>query len=611
MNIKNVFKPIVNPYIGPIIVSALIISYLIIFILPDISHENEMKKIEKNSVATVNKLKIIRSYYTSSVISKVKKHPNIKINFDHKIKNDTIPLPATLLHNLSEILPQDGIKIKMFSDFPFPNRADRVLSNDEKIGLKFIMDNPNDVHTKISVQDGKKVLKVTVADIFYDQGCVNCHNTRADTPKADWKLGDVRGVIQVTQPLKNELILSSEQMIKVLFLFIILIVVLGTHYTVISYRRQKEHKLSKQMLEEEVISRTKTLNQYKKAVDYSAIVSKTDAKGMITYVNDQFVELSGFREDELIGKNHNVIRHPDMDATIFKELWDTIKSKKMWKGQIKNRTKDGATYYVASTVIPILNSDNEIEEYLAVRFDISDIVKSRIDAEKADIAKSTFLANMSHEIRTPLNAIIGFSQILSRSNELNIEQSKQASIIESSANSLLAIINDILDLSKIESGSFQVNNTNTDLYFICEHVVELFSKKALEKDIRLVFNMDHKIPLCVYTDGARIRQVLSNLLGNAIKFTPNNEKISLNISIISLTNNRVNIRFEVVDTGIGISKEKQADIFQPFTQVDNQTNRKYEGTGLGLSICTHIVESLQSSLKLDSQIDKGSSFYLY
>ncbi|RXK02106.1 ATP-binding protein, partial [Halarcobacter bivalviorum] len=229
-------------------------------------------------------------------------------------------------------------------------------------------------------------------------------------------------------------------------------------------------------------------------------------------------------------------------------------------------------------------------------------------AQKADEAKSTFLANMSHEIRTPLNAIIGFSEILSNSKELTVENKKQAQIIQTSASSLLAIINDILDISKIESGNFDIAIEKNDLYFISEHVVELFSKRASQKHISLIFNIDHKIPLCVYTDGVRLRQVLSNLLANAIKFTEKG-KVSLNITLIEEENNKSKIRFEIEDTGIGIAKEKVANIFKPFVQVDNKSNREYEGTGLGLSICSHIVQALGSTLKVESEEQKGSKFY--
>jgi len=230
-------------------------------------------------------------------------------------------------------------------------------------------------------------------------------------------------------------------------------------------------------------------------------------------------------------------------------------------------------------------------------------------AKKADEAKSVFLANMSHEIRTPLNAIIGFSDVLTQSKNLDSTVVKQLKIIHSSANTLLTIINDILDISKIESGNFEISVEETDIYFISEHVVELFSKRALEKHIKLIFNLDYKIPLCVRTDGVRVRQVLSNLLSNAIKFTPEKGLVTLNIFVLEDSGNDVKIRFEVIDTGIGIPKEKLETIFEPFIQVDHKSNRVYEGTGLGLSICKHIIESLDSTIFIDSVVDEGTKFY--
>lgn len=232
-----------------------------------------------------------------------------------------------------------------------------------------------------------------------------------------------------------------------------------------------------------------------------------------------------------------------------------------------------------------------------------------IKAQKADEAKSIFLANMSHEIRTPLNAIIGFSDILASSKDLNTASTKQAGIIQSSANSLLVIINDILDISKIQSGNFDINIEDTDLYAISEHVIELFSKKAIQKDIKLLFEIDYKIPVRVKTDGVRIKQVISNLLSNAIKFTNEKGEVRLNLSLISSKENKAKLLFEITDTGIGIPQDKIQNIFQPFIQVDHQSNRQYEGTGLGLSICSHIIESLNSKINLDSYVGSGSRFY--
>ncbi len=267
------------------------------------------------------------------------------------------------------------------------------------------------------------------------------------------------------------------------------------------------------------------------------------------------------------------------------------------------------------------NLEEKVKEKTKELVDINDNLENQIAqrteslkqtlkrAQKADEAKSTFLANMSHEIRTPLNAIIGFSKLLSQKGDLEPQARKKADLIHSSANSLLTIINDILDISKIESGNFDIIIEESDISSICEDVVELFSKKAIENNIRLVLNLNHKIPLCLMTDGVRIRQVLSNLLSNGIKFTQSNGSVELNVSVLETKDNEIIIRFEVIDNGIGIPKDKLKNIFQPFVQLDHKKNRQYEGTGLGLSICNHIINTLGSQLNVQSETGKGTKFW--
>ena len=231
-----------------------------------------------------------------------------------------------------------------------------------------------------------------------------------------------------------------------------------------------------------------------------------------------------------------------------------------------------------------------------------------IIAEKANRSKSDFLANMSHEIRTPLNAIIGFSSYLSTDNKLSTQNLKYANIIESSANSLMSIINDILDFSKIESGNFTVSKEETNIYEILEHVVELFSSKAKEKEIKLLLNISKNVPKYISTDGLRIRQVISNILSNAIKFTSNKGTVSLNVNLKETKNEFLLINFEVVDTGIGIPQDKLKNIFKPFIQLEHVSNKQHTGTGLGLSISSQILKLLGTKLDVESTIDEGTTF---
>ena len=251
--------------------------------------------------------------------------------------------------------------------------------------------------------------------------------------------------------------------------------------------------------------------------------------------------------------------------------------------------------------------NNHLEEEISNR--TKSLNQALIEAQNADKVKTVFLANISHEIRTPLNSIIGFSKVLSQTSELSDKNHKYASIIESSAKSLLGIINDILDISKIESGNFDISLNNTNLEKIGQDVFELFKKRANEKNIELSFNIDKNIPQAVLTDGIRLKQVISNIVSNAIKFTPEFGKINFDINLLSTKDEKIKVRFLVKDTGIGIPEEKIENIFKPFIQVDNQSNRQYEGTGLGLSISSHIVNSLNSKIEVESSVGNGSSFW--
>jgi signal transduction histidine kinase/DNA-binding response OmpR family regulator len=234
--------------------------------------------------------------------------------------------------------------------------------------------------------------------------------------------------------------------------------------------------------------------------------------------------------------------------------------------------------------------------------------ESEEEALIANQTKSQFLANMSHEIRTPLNAIIGFSDILSTSSLADKDREK-ASIISKSAKALLNIINDILDISKIESGKFEISKNGFDLRELLEQIVQLYTVSAMQKNIRLFYTMDENIPIHLVRDETKLKQVISNILSNAIKFTPQNGKVFFYIKLLNIKNHRSKIKFSIKDEGIVISLENQKKIFEPFSQADGSISRKFGGTGLGLAICLNIVKLLDSEIKLESVENEGSTFF--
>ena len=615
--LRFIYKVIINPIIGPIVVASTALILLAIFYLPSLSLNNQKEKITRESKEIVHHLKTFRSYYNEFVVSKVKNLPDIKVDYNHEYSSNTIPLPATTIHNISEKLSQnENVKVNFFSDYPFPNRANRVLDEFQKNSIKFLRENPNEIFIKQDIVDNKEVIRVAFPDTMNSNSCLACHNGRDDSPKKDWKIGDVRGILEVVMPIHEEFVLSSIHTRNILIFMLLVILSFIIHYTILYLLKQKETKEQTKKLQNEVEKQTKDLKdsnrlllEHKKAVDASAIVSKADLDGNITYVNSTFCEISGYSKEELIGKPHNIVRHPDSPKELFKELWSTIKNKQVFKANIKNRKKDGSEYFVSSTIVPILDNNGDIIEYLSLRYDISELVKAKEKAQFAEQVKSTFLANMSHEIRTPLNAIIGFSDILCESN-LDIKDKESAKIISKSAKSLLNIINDVLDISKIENGKLELEYHTFSLFDLTESIVELFSVSAKDKNIKFIYEVDPNLPDLIISDSTRLQQVISNLLSNAIKFTPRFGKVTFDIKVLSndLETKKSIISFKIKDSGIGMTSEQLKLIFKPFAQADSGISRKFGGTGLGLSICSDIIKKMGSKIEVNSIYEKGSEF---
>lgn len=232
--------------------------------------------------------------------------------------------------------------------------------------------------------------------------------------------------------------------------------------------------------------------------------------------------------------------------------------------------------------------------------------RAREEAETANRSKSAFLAMMSHEIRTPMNGVIGMASLLS-STKLTEEQREYTDTIQNCGESLLVVINDILDYSKIESGKMELEQRDVDVRNCIEEVLDVFASKAAESGVDLIYEIDYNVPSLIISDSVRLRQVLMNLVGNSIKFTTQGE-IFIGVHASDLINDKVTLNFEVRDTGIGISEDKLDRLFKPFSQVDSSTTRKYGGTGLGLVICERIVGFMGGSINVESKPGAGTTF---
>ncbi len=336
----------------------------------------------------------------------------------------------------------------------------------------------------------------------------------------------------------------------------------------------------------------------------------TPARGMI-YVNQAFVEMFGFESEEEALKAPSMSLYSEANRRL--ELVQIIEqSGSFTNEEVQFRKKDGTPFWGLLSSMRSTDAEGNVYYDGAIR-DIThikeyerEIIHSKEIAENATRAKSDFLATMSHEIRTPMNGVIGMTSLLA-DTPLNPEQRDYVETIKVSGDHLLNIINDILDFSKIEAGHLELENTVFDLNSCIEEVMNLFSNRAYEKNIELYYRVENSEVFQLNGDITRFRQVIVNLIGNAIKFT-NEGEVLIDIKPIERKKGQIRLQVSVSDTGIGIPQEKQEKLFKPFSQVDNSTTRKYGGTGLGLAISKHLVELMGGSLTMFSEEEKGTTF---
>lgn len=382
------------------------------------------------------------------------------------------------------------------------------------------------------------------------------------------------------------------------------------------------------------------INKLSSAVSQSPIsIFITDLDGNIEYVNPFTITTTGYSKEELIGQNPRILKSGFTNPKVYDELWNTITNGKVWKGVLNNRRKNGSLYWESTTITPIINEVGAITNFIAIKEDISERIKieheikqlntnlekkiadrtvelqtsnakllqAKTEADAANHAKSVFLSRMSHELRTPMNAILGFAQLLEL-GELDIKQQKSVQHILNSGKHLLDLINEVLEISRIESGKISISVESVKINNVFKDVTGTLMPTATAHHVTLINELENGQDIFVKADKQRIKQVLINLINNGIKYNKPNGWVKL-FAIEIIKEGRETIRICVSDNGPGIHPENIKKLFTPFERLGAE-NSTIEGTGLGLSVVQQFTALMGGTCGVESKLDEGSTFWV-
>jgi PAS domain S-box-containing protein len=567
-----------------------------------------------------------RTLYTSEVVDAVIKH-GIEVTHDHAAKEGAIPLPATLTMLIGDRIGEhgSGAQTRLYSPYPFPWRRHEGGLHDAfgRDAWGYVQRHPDKPYYRFEDFNGRRSLRYATADVMRPR-CVDCHNMHPASPKTDWKAGDVRGVLEVILPLDSAMAQTSVGLRGTFALMAVMSALwLSGLALVIGRLRRSSADLTQRAnaLEAEINERRgaeealrESEEKFRHIINAAAdAIISIDEAGLVCEFNRAAEQIFGFSPAEMLGKPLTAIipeRLRDQHiAGLQRYLATGRRHLPRWHGiELPGLTKDGQEF-------PLEVSFSLLEvgtkKYLTgVLRDITERKRAEAElqqakeaAEAATQAKSEFLANMSHELRTPMNAIIGFTRLVMRRSKdiLPAREHENLGKILSSAEHLLALINDILDLSKVEAGRMEVRPVNIQLEGLVDACLRTVEPMITSERLQLRKELEADLPP-IFTDEDRLKQILMNLLSNAVKFTQEGS-----VTVTARCQNGM-VTVAVADTGIGIPEDKLELIFEEFRQVDSRIVRTYGGTGLGLSISRRLARLLGGDLTVRSTIGAGSTF---
>ena len=561
----------------------------------------------------------LRNSYSAEIVPPARAG-GLEITHAYRDTPGTLPLPATFTLDFGDDLgaKPGSHQAQLYSELPFPWRAaERKLDAFQRDALAATRAAPDTPFYRVETVKGHAVLRYAVADRMV-ASCVACHNSYVDSPKVDWQVGDVRGVLEVRRP-----VLASERMqagLRNSIALSALVVASGMMLIGVAFRGMRasthaaerlaaEHHQANLRLRGEVRRRAEaestlrfseaTLRATFEGIADGVIVFDHD--GRIAQANRVAAEMFRLEPSALVGQSVRALLPPEVLRRVAGEITD--------RRRVEGIRADGTRFDAEVAIREVRLGDAPY--FTAIVADATiraqherEMAAARDAALDTARVKSQFLANMSHEIRTPMNGVIGMTSLL-RDTALTGEQREMVETVQRSADALLTIIDDILDLSKIEAGKLRLQAADFDPVETIEDTLELIADRAAATGLQLGYRIDGTVPRAMHGDEMRVRQVLNNLLSNAVKFTAQG---SVEVTLAFRAESQL-LEVRVRDTGPGIPPDKVSLLFQPFSQVDGSTTRRFGGTGLGLAISRQLVELMGGAIGVTTREGHGSLFH--